>query len=277
MQLRDLMMQDLEHARYSESTRQAYLRCISNLAGFHWRDPAQLSQEDLRQWIRQLHKQNLSDSSMGVHYAALRFLYGKTLGKPEMVSFLSRRSLPQRLPQVLSADEVQRLLSALRTPRYRVFFTTIYATGMRIGEACLLRTDDIDAKRGVIVVRGKGNKERIVPLSPKLLAVLRAYWKKERPPAPWLFTSRKGGPLLKDAARMALKRAAGEAGIDKYVTPHVLRHSFATHLLDGGTELRIIQVLLGHENIETTTRYARVSSGTLAKVHSPFDHLADHG
>lgn len=143
-----------------------------------------------------------------------------------------------------------------------------------MSEACELQIRDVDAARGVIVVRhGKGNKERLVGLSPRLLGILRAYWKQERPAAPWLFSSRTGGPLRDDAARMALSRAAIEAGIDKHVTPHVLRHSFATHLLDGGTDLRVIQVLLGHAHIHSTTRYARVSTGLIAKTESPLDRL----
>lgn len=273
MQLRETMMRDLELGRYSGRTIDTYVNSIASLASFHWRDPAELGQDEIRSWVEHLQKQSLSDSRLGQHYAALRFLYGKTLGKPELVSFLSRRTQPAPLPEVLSIEEVQRLLAALRAAKFRALFTTIYATGIRIGEACYLRTHDIDAERSVIVVRGKGSKERIVSLSPRLLMMLRDYWKQERPPQPWLFASRTGGPLGQDAARVALKRAALEAGLDKHVTPHVLRHSFATHLLDAGTELRVIQVLLGHADIKTTTRYAHVSTGLIAKTDSPLDRL----
>ena len=191
-----------------------------------------------------------------------------------MVSFLSSPSEPQRLPEVLSVGEVQRLLDGLRTTKYRVFFTLVYATGLRLREACNLETRDIDAARGVIHVRhGKGGKERLVGLRPRLLEILRAYWMQERPAAPWLFASRRGGPLTPSGAREALKRAAVEARLDKHVTPHVLRHSFATHLLDDGTDLRVIQVLLGHASIKSTTRYARVSTRLIANTKSPLERL----
>jgi len=275
--MRSKMMQDIELAGYADTTRTAYINSIGDFAKFRWRAPEDMNQDDIRAWVEHLTKvSGLSVSRRGQHFAALRFFYGKTLGKPEMVSFLSHRSEPQKLPEVISAKQVQAVLDGLRTPKYRVLFTTIYATGMRIGEACFLRTSDIDTDRGVIHVHGKGDKERLAPLSAKLLGILRAYYKQERPQQPWLFPSRKGdGPLGKPAARMALKRAAVAAGIDKHVTPHVLRHSFATHLLEYGTDLRIIQVLLGHAQISTTTRYARVCTRLLTKAVSPLDHLPD--
>jgi len=151
------------------------------------------------------------------HLAALKFLYTKTLWKPENVSFLSWPSDPQKLPTVLAAEEVERLLGALERPKYRVFFTTVYATGLRVREACRLETRDIDAARSVIHVRqAKGQKERFVMLSPRLLVILRAYWSLERPPAPWLFASSTSGRCLNaDMARKALKLAAAKAGVDK--------------------------------------------------------------
>ncbi|MCA9599424.1 MAG: tyrosine-type recombinase/integrase, partial [Myxococcales bacterium] len=201
------------------------------------------------------------------------------LGKPALVSFLSWPKDPVRLPVVLSAGEVSRLLDALATPRFAVFFTTVYAAGLRLGEACRLETRDIDAQRGVIHVRGgKGGKERLVMLSPQLLALLRAYWKRERPAAPWLFASRTGTHLAPEVARKALKRAAQQAKLDKKkVTPHVLRHSFATHLLESGTDLRVIQVLLGHSSIKSTTRYAAVSAKTITRTRSPLERLRRTG
>jgi site-specific recombinase XerD len=161
----------------------------------------------------------------------------------------------------------------------RVFFTTVYAAGLRIGEASRLETRDIDAERGVIIVRyGKGGKERFVMLSPRLLVILRAYWKQDRPAAPWLFAGRTGNHLAPDVARQAFKRAVTAAKLGKRkVTPHVLRHSFATHLLEGGTDLRVIQVLLGHDSIRSTTRYARVSTAMVVKTKSPFERLKSTG
>jgi site-specific recombinase XerD len=154
----------------------------------------------------------------------------------------------------------------------------VYAAGLRIREASRLETRDIDAERGVIHVRnGKGGKERLVMLSPKLLVILRDYWKHERPPTPWLFAGKTGNHISPEVARLAFKKAAAQARLGKKVTPHVLRHTFATHLLEGGTELRIIQVLLGHDSIRSTTRYARVSSGMIRKTKSPLERLNETG
>lgn len=275
-QLRDRMMHDLELAGYMPGTRLRYLNAIRDFAAHFRRSPGQMGADDVRAWVGWLTKEaGIGPQRIRQHLAALKFLYTKTLWKPEAVSFLSWPKDPQRLPTVLAGGEVERLLTALQRPKYRVFFTTVYATGLRVSEACRLETRDIDAARGVIHVRqGKGQKERFVMLSPRLLSILRTYWSVERPPAPWLFASSAGRCLNADMARKALKLAAQMAGIDKKVTPHVLRHSFATHLLDGGTDLRVIQVLLGHSSIKSTTRYARVSTELIAKTKSPLDRLA---
>lgn len=275
-QLRDRMMHDLELAGYMPKTRLIYLNAIRDFAKHFRRSPAELDADDVRTWLARLTKEaGVSPQRVRQHMAALKFLYTKTLWKPENVSFLSWPSDPQKLPTVLAADEVERLLGALERPKYRVFFTTVYAAGLRLREACQLETRDIDAARSVIHVReAKGQKERFVMLSPRLLAILRAYWALERPPAPWLFASTTSGHHLNpDMARKALKLAAAKAGVEKKVTPHVLRHSFATHLLEGGTDLRVIQVLLGHASIKTTTRYARVSTEVIARTKSPLDKL----
>ena len=257
-------------------TRLIYLNAIRDFAAHFRRSPAELGADDVRGWVGHLTKEaGISPQRIRQHMAALKFLYTKTLWKPENVSFLAWPSDPQRLPVVLSADEVERLLRTLEQPQYRVFFTLVYATGLRLSEACRLETRDIDAARDVIHVRqGKGKKERYVMLSPRLLTILRSYWSATRPPAPWLFASSTGRHLNADMARRALKLAAAKAGVEKKVTPHVLRHSFATHLLEGGTDLRVIQVLLGHGSIKTTTRYARVSTGLIAKTQSPLDRLS---
>ena len=278
MALRQKMLQDMALAGYRAKTQKTYIESIRLLATFYRRSPDALTQEEIRGWVGHLMEQCLSSQRLRQHFAALKCLYGKTLARPQDVAFLSWPRDIEKLPEILSADEVERLLGALTTPAYRVLHTTIYATGLRIGEALLLETRDIDAARGVIHVRhGKGGKERLVMLSPRLLVILRAYWKQERPPAPYLFSSKKTGrPISKDAAREALKHAARKAGLgQKHITPHLLRHSFATHLLEGGTDLRTIQVLLGHSNIRTTTVYARVSAGTLAKTESPLERLVD--
>jgi site-specific recombinase XerD len=269
------MMHDLELAGYVPKTRRVYLNSIRDFAAHYRRSPEELSADHVRGWIGRLTTEaKIGPQRIRQHMAALKFLYTKTLWKPENVSFLSWPTDPQRLPVVLSADEVERLLRALEQPKYRVFFTLVYATGLRLGEASRLETCDIDSARGVIHVRqAKGKKERFVMLSPRLLAILREYWALTRPPVPWLFASSTGRHLNADMARRALKLAAAKARVEKKVTPHVLRHSFATHLLEGGTDLRVIQVLLGHGSIKTTTRYARVSTGLIARTSSPLERL----
>jgi site-specific recombinase XerD len=274
--LKDRMMQDLKLAGHALKTQKTYVECIGHFAQFCW-SPEQADQTVVRAWVEKLQKSQVGSQRLRQHFAALKFLYGKTLARPEQVAFLSWPKDPKRLPAVLTEEQVSKLLEALESPKYRVFFTTLYATGLRLGEASHLETGDIDAARGVIHVRqGKGNRERLVMLSPRLLAILRAYWKQERPAKPYLFPTKAGKALDPDFARRVLHKAARAAGLKK-VTPHVLRHSFATHLLDSGAELRVIQVLLGHDSIKTTTRYARVSTALLAKTKSPLDRLRKTG
>jgi site-specific recombinase XerD len=272
--VRDRLIQDLALAGYARSTQRVYAWAIHDFVRFVRRSPSELGQDDVRRWVRELIQSRISPQRLRHHFAALRFLFTKTMHRPEVVSFLSWPAAPDRLPVVLGLEEIDRLLAALPHAIYRAFFTTIYATGLRLSEACRLETHDIDAARGVVHVRhGKGGKERMVMLRPRLLAALREHWRAERPPAPWLFASRWGGPLNPNTARKALRRAAASAGLTKRVTPHVLRHSFATHLLEQGTDLRVIQVLLGHSSIATTTRYVRVSAALIAATASPHDLL----
>lgn len=277
------MMQDLELGGYAARTKQAYVASVRDFQKFHGGSPARLGQGAVRAWVEHLRRRKpmISMPRLRHHLAALRFLYGKTLGRPEVTAFLSWPKGPEKLPVVLSQEQVSRLLRAFTTPRMRALFTTVYATGLRLGEACRLETRDIDAQRAVINVRkGKGGKPRIVMLSPRLLTQLRAYWKHERPPAPWLFAARTGSHVPPEVARRAFKRAAAAANLSNDVTPHVLRHTFATHLLEAGTELRVIQVLLGHDSIRSTTRYARVSLAMIAMTRSPLEGLGctdEHG
>ena len=277
--LREKMMHDLELARLAKDTQERYVATIVRLAAFHHRSPEELGQDDIRAFIDHLGKSGIGPSRLIQHFGALKFLYSRTLARPEVVSFLKRPKRSQHLPVVISAEEVERLLRALELPKFRVLFTTMYATGMRIREACRLETRDIDAARGVIHVRqGKGAKDRDVMLSPRLLTILRAYWRQERPAAPYLFTGRSGRPINPKVARNALALAAASAGLTgRRVTPHVLRHSFATDLLENGTDLRVIQVLLGHESIDTTARYVRVSKTVLTGTQSPLDRLGNTG
>ncbi len=275
-ELRRRMLQDMAMKGLQLKTQDIYAECISHLARFFRRSPELLNQEDLRGWVRHLMDRGLSSQRLRQHFAAMRLLYGKTLGRPQDVAFVTWPRDAQKLPDVLGADEVELLLGALHTPIYRVFCTLLYATGLRLGEALALETTDVDKARGIIRVRkGKGRKERLVMLSPRLYAVLRSYWAQERPPAPYLFsTDKTGRPISRDAIRKAMRIAAKAAGLEqRRITPHLLRHSFATHLLENGTDLRTIQVLLGHSNILSTVRYARVSTGLISRAQSPLERL----
>ena len=211
--LRDKMTQDMELAGLRPKTRKTYLESIGMLARFFGRSPDTLTQDDLRAWVAHMMARALSSQRLRQHFAAMKMLYAKTLGCPQEVAFLSWPRDIEKLPEVLSAQEVERLLGALRTVTYRVFCALLYGAGLRLSEALQIETGDIDAARGVIHVRhGKGGKQRLVMLSPRLLLVLRAYWKQERPPAPYLFASKKTGrPLSRDAVREALKQAARAA------------------------------------------------------------------
>jgi integrase/recombinase XerD len=276
--LHDKMAQDLELAGYANRTKQAYLASVRGLETFHGCAAADLKHDQLRQWVQHLVGSGRSPQRLRQHFAAIKFLYARTLGRPSETAFLSWPAARERMPVVLSPGEVAALLNALRLPKYRVFFTLVYATGMRLAEACQLETADIDGERGVIRIRhSKGGRERLVMLSQRLLAMLRAYWRFTRPAAPYLFTARTGKPLHPEVARNALSAAATAANLGKRVTPHVLRHSFATHLLERGVDIRVIQVLLGHMSIRTTARYTRVSAEVIARTMSPFDLLPRAG
>lgn len=265
---------DLELAGRSASTRRIYLAAVRDFMKFHGRAPQAMGQEQIREWVEELRSRGLSSQRLRHHFSALKFLYAKTLGVPTAVSFLSCPKERRQLPQVLSFQDIQRLLGALAEPKYRVFFAFLYGTGLRLNEGCRVQTGDIDGSRGVLRVRaGKTHKERAVALTPPLLRTLRAYWRIVRPKAPWLFASRRGTHLSAAVARTALGRAARAAGLRQPVTPHVLRHTFATHLLEAGVDLRVIQVALGHESIRTTARYVAVSLEMIAKTPSPFDRL----
>lgn len=271
---RKKMMDDLELAGYVADTKRRYLKTIQRLAEFHNQSPDKLEQDDIRQWVKQLTSGKLSPQRLGQHFAALKFLYRRTLGQPEAVSFLCTPKAPKHLPIVLSPQEVARVLVTITVLKLRVCCATLYATGLRISEACRLKTEDVDAARGVIHVHdGKGRKDRLVSMGTQLLPLLRDYWRQERPPAPWMFASR-NGHLRPEPVRAALRKAAKQAGVHKRVTPHILRHCYATHMLEQGIELPVLQAMLGHERVDTTTRYTRVSAGLIARKKSPLDWLA---
>jgi site-specific recombinase XerD len=269
------MGQDLALARYAKSTCDKYLRTAGHLSARFGRPVAELTRDDLRTHVEEIAARGRSASWVTTQLCALAFLYRKTLGKPELVSFLTWPRKHRGLPTVLSLDEVGALLRAIKKPRIQAVAMTIYGAGLRVSEAVALQVGDIDGARGVIRVRhGKGDKAREAKLSPTLYAWLREYWAREQPPQPYLFASRKTGkPPAKATVRAALSLAAKEAWLSKHVTPHVLRHSFATHLLEQGTDVRVVQALLGHDSITSTMRYARVTEKLVRETPSPLDLL----
>jgi site-specific recombinase XerD len=239
------------------------------------RSPEDLGEAEVRSFlIHQIEVDQLAYSSYRQLYSALKFLYGITLQRPEVVGQIPfPKRPPTRLPKVLTATELTAFFTALDDAKYGAILMTCYAAGLRISEACGLRIVDIDSRRMVIRVLGKGGKERWTVLSPRLLNVLRAYWQLQRPDS-WLFPgSRPGRSVTADSVRRAFHAACAKAGLPFGYSPHSLRHSFATHLLDVGTDLVLIQTLLGHESIRTTSRYTHVSLERIHKAQSPLDLL----
>jgi len=209
------------------------------------------------------------------HLGAVRFLYTFTLGKPEVVAGILWPRQPHKLPDILACEEVEAVFAHVESIEFRAILMATYGAGLRITEACRLCTTDLDAKRGLIHVRdGKRGRDRYVMLPARLLGVLREYWRQARPPGPQLFPGKgRTGVITPRAVGDVLAKAAAKAGITKRVTPHTMRHSFATHLLEGGTDLRTIQVLLGHASIRTTAHYTQVSGKMIARTTSPLDRL----
>jgi site-specific recombinase XerD len=229
------MLQDLEAGGYAEGTRVAYIAAARDFIAFYRRPAEEMGQEEVRQYLSYLRAvRQFSDGRMKQCLAGLKFLFARTLGRPEVVSFIRFRKGASRLPTVLGMSEVTALLNALEKPKYRIATTTMYATGMRVSEVCRMQTTDIDADRGVIRVLGKGNKERLVMMSPRLLLTLRTYWKQERPAAPHMFTGESGQRLNPNTLREAMAKATAQAGIGKHVTPHVLRHYTDPRIIPNG-------------------------------------------
>ena len=236
--LSDRMLRDMERVGFSAHTRYRYILAVRQLAKFHRRSPETMNADDVRAWEDALIRRGLSPISRIVYMGGVRFLFIHTLRRPEVVEHWARPRIRRKLPTVLSSAEVARLLAAIRLHRYRAFFSLVFDTGLRISEASALKVGDIDRARGIIHVRqGKGGKDRQVKLGDRLYAILQAYWREDRLTGPQpetismdspVFANAKGGPFCQVTARLALKRAAREAGITKPITPHTLRHSFAT-------------------------------------------------
>jgi site-specific recombinase XerD len=274
--LRNKMVADLKLRGLSERTRETYLNCVSVFVRHHRKSPTQLGRDEVRDFLLHLVEQRkVKPATYNVYAAALKFLYAHTLERPQDVAWIAQMKVRRPLPSILNCTEIERLLSALGSLKMQSIVMAAYGAGLRVSEACKLCVEDIDSQRMVIVVKnGKGGKGRYTLLPRRLLELLRAYWREVRPTGPQLFPGQKpGSAVSRDAVGKALTRAAQRAKLDKRITPHGLRHAFATHLLESGTDIRTLQVLLGHASIQTTARYAQVSTKLIRQTQSPADRL----
>ena len=256
--LRRRMIEDMTVRNLSPATQRSYLHAVAKFSRYFSRSPDRLDIEDVRAFQVFLVSQKISWPALNQTVCALRFFYGVTLNRPEIPERIAYAREPRKLPVILSADEVVRFLEAVPSLKTRTALTTAYAAGLRASEAVSLKVADIDSSRMLIQVRhGKGAKDRTVMLSPQLLAILRTYWRLARP-REWLFPGRdESKPIDVQVLHAACRSATKAAGLAKRVTVHTLRHSFATHLLESGVDIRIIQVLLGHNSLSTTAHYRR--------------------
>ncbi len=273
--LRQRMIEDMTIRRFSDNTQRTYLRAVEQLSEFlDRRSPATATPEDLRRFQLHLTTRLAQPATINVMTAALRFFFTVTLDRPDAAQRLTFVHEPRKLPVVLSQDEVLRLLESVTSVKYKAALSLAYGAGLRVSEVISLKVSDIDSKRMLLrIERGKGGKTRQAMLSPQLLELLRDWWRVARPPV-WVFPGREPTkPMSACQLGVVCVEAARKAGIIKRVSPHTLRHSFATHLLESGVDIRVIQVLLGHAQLDTTTLYAHVAANTIREVTSPLDRL----
>ncbi len=274
--LRQRMLEDMQVRNLSPLTQRAYLEHASRFARHFGRSPAALGPEDIRAYqVYLTNDRQLAPASIGITVAALRFLYTVTLQKPwSVTAVIPAPKAPQTLPVVLSPAEVVQFLDSIKTPKHRTILTTCYAAGLRISEAVHLTVPAIDSPRMVLrVEQGKGQKDRYVMLSPKLLEILRDWWRLSRP-RHWLFPGdRPEAPITSHAVNRACQQAHRRSRLRKPITPHSLRHAFAVHLLEAGTDVRTIQLLLGHRSLATTARYLAIATTQVCATASPLDLL----
>ena len=273
--LRRRMLEDMAIRKLAPKTQASYLRAVRNFAAFLGRSPDQASAEELRRYQLHLSTSGMSAPSLNATVTALRFFFAVTLERRELTDRMPFVREPRKLPVVLSPEEVARLLDAAPGLKYKAALSVAYGAGLRAAEVVSLKLSDIDSERMVIrVEQGKGAKDRYVMLSEHLLHLLRSYWRAARPQG-WLFPGQNPvNPLTTRQLSRACHAAAQAAGIDKRVSPHTLRHSFATHLLEQKVDIRVIQVLLGHKKLESTALYAQVATRAIGAVKSPLEHLS---
>jgi len=273
--LRQRFTEDMQLRGLAPTTQRSYTHYVADFAKFYDTSPEHLDLEAVRQYeLYLLHEKKLSPESINTFVSAVQFFYQVTQELPWGKDSFPRIKRPQHVPVVLSPEEVERFFQNVPSLKYRAAMMTCYGAGLRVSEAVSLRVSDIDSPRMLLrVQQGKGQKDRYAMLSPRLLAVLRTWWRAARPD-PWLFPSwRTGHHLSAGALQHACRDAWRQSGLSKRVTLHTLRHSFATHLLENGADIRVIQVLLGHSRIDTTARYTTVTPQLIARTMSPLDRL----
>jgi len=269
------MIEDMTIRKFTPKTQHDYVQGIKNFAMFLGRSPDTASFEDVRRYQLHLVASGVSVPTINQTVSTLRFFFKVTLGRPKIVEHTHAIPEPRKLPVVLSVEEVARLLDAAPGLKYKAALSVAYGAGLRANEVVSLKVSDIDSKRMIIrVEQGKGRKDRYVMLSPHLLDLLRTWWKAARPQG-WLFPGRDPAqPLTTRQLNRACHAAAQMAEVNKRVSLHTLRHSFATHLLEQNTDVRVIQVLLGHAKLETTVLYTQVATKMISEVRSPLEHIA---
>jgi site-specific recombinase XerD len=269
------MARDLKLKNLASTTQKEYLRCCTAFARYHMTSPAQLGENAIKDYLEHLQLRGAGPETLKMHVAGLKFLYGVTLDRPKVTERVPWPRVPRKAPAILSGTEVEKVLGAIKALVPAMALMTAYGTGLRISEVCRLRVEDIDSKRGLLHVRlGKGGKDRYAMLSARLLVALREYWRQVRPSDAWLFPGRKKGThVTPEAVNKALAKTVASVKLRKRITAHTMRHSFATHMLELGNDLRLIQVLLGHASIRTTSTYARVTAKHIAASRSPLDVL----
>ena len=272
--LRQRMIEDMTARRFKEKVQKDYVRHVRTFTEFLGRSPDTATSEDLRRFQLHMAQQQIGAPTINSAIAALRFFFTVTLERPDLVRPLRIVTEPRKAPVVLSPEEVARLLQAAPGLKYKAALSVAYGAGLRVSEVANLKVSDIDSGRMMLrVEQGKGQRDRDVMLSPQLLELLREWWKAARPQV-WLFPGQNPiNPVTPRQLNRAVTAAKDLAGISKRVSPHTLRHSFATHLLEQGVDIRVIQVLLGHAKLETTALYTRVAVSTVRDIKSPLDRL----
>lgn len=279
--LRQRMIDEMTMRKLNPSTQTGYIRAVNKLAKYLGHSPEHATSEQCRAFQISLAQQGTSNITINATVTGLQFLFCKTLDRPEVVKRLFRVPVPRKLPTVLSVDEVKRLIDACNTMKYKTALSVAYGAGLRVSEVVALKVADIDSKRMVLIIdQGKGRKDRLAKLSPVLLTCLRDWWRYAQThhlmlKGGWLFPGQQPyNPMSTRQLRRGCVAAAKEAGIDKHVSMHTLRHSFATHLLEADVDIRVIQTLLGHSKLDTTALYTKVATKLIHKVVSPLDALS---